>query len=244
MLRIVPAVLVTIAAVTLACPPAAWLADWIGGRSPLRLVYPSGTLWNGSALLGIDDGRDLRLVPGRLHWRADWAALRTGRLAISLRHPALDAAVGVAWTGRALAVTGGTLQLPAATLVAAGAPFNTVRPGGRLRAHWSQLVVTAAGFGGTIDADWTDAQSVLSPIAPLGDFHLTARGSGERAETRVSTLAGPLRIDGRGTLADGRFHFTGTVDASPEMRASLDGLIGVLGRRTGNGVILDWELVR
>jgi hypothetical protein len=40
----------------------------------------------------------------------------------------------------------------------------------------------------------------------------------------------------------GAIRFSGTADAQPEMRASLDGLIGLLGRRAGDRVLLDWEI--
>jgi hypothetical protein len=36
--------------------------------------------------------------------------------------------------------------------------------------------------------------------------------------------------------------FTGTAEAQPQMRASLLGLIGLLGRRVGDRAVLDWEL--
>jgi hypothetical protein len=45
-------------------------------------------------------------------------------------------------------------------------------------------------------------------------------------------------------MDEGGIRFSGTADAHPEMRASLDGLIGLLGQRKGDQVVLDWEIRR
>jgi general secretion pathway protein N len=98
------------------------------------------------------------------------------------------------------------------------------------------------GFEGNVQVDWEDAQSALSPVAPLGSFRLTASGRGALGEANLVTLRGPLLLQGQGSMDHGAIRFSGTADAQPEMRASLDGLIGLLGRRAGDRVLLDWEI--
>jgi len=61
------------------------------------------------------------------------------------------------------------------------------------------------------------------------------------ASVAVDARAGPLRLQGSGTLRGGRVSFKGRASADPEMRQALIGLIGVLGRRVGDEAILALE---
>jgi general secretion pathway protein N len=125
--------------------------------------------------------------------------------------------------------------------MAAGAPFNTVRPGGTLALRWTEIEVGRSGLSGSMELDWRDAQSALSPIAPLGSYRLSITGTGEAARIRLETVAGPLRLEGSGTLRGWRVSFKGLASVEPDMQAALNGLIGVLGRRSGHNVLLALE---
>lgn len=238
------AVLAAAAVTAVAFAPAAWVADAVEARGPLRLIHASGTVWDGSAMLAVSDGRVTRLMPGRLAWRVDWGALWAGHIGLILRHPALAAAVPVGFDGKRVQVQAGEAQLPAALLAVLGAPFNTVRPGGTLRLRWDTLAVGGGVLDGRLQLDWEEAQSALCPVAPLGRFRVTAYGGGGVAHATLSTLQGPLLLEGEGSLDAQRVRFSGSARAQPDMRASLDGLIGVLGRRSGEGAVLNWELRR
>lgn len=229
-------------ATVIAYAPAAWLGDWVMAHGPIRLVNAEGTLWNGSGMLALSDGRRANLLPGRVVWRAEPVALFSGRLALRLQHPALDGEVRVAFDGRVLRIEPGGAVLPGTLLVAVGAPFNTVKPGGTLRLRWDTLAVARDGFEGRATLDWEDAQSALSTVAPLGHYRVTAEGHGARGEAQLATLGGPLLLEGRGSVENGVIRFSGTAEAVPEMRQSLNGLIGVLGRRAGDKAILNWEI--
>ena len=235
-------VLGTILITAIACAPASWLGDIVQARSPVRLVYAAGTVWNGSALLAVSDGQQARLVPGRVAWRVEWPQVLSGRIVMAVRHAAADSAIRIGFDGRALHIAAGEARLPAALLSVLGTPFNTVRPGGTLYAHWDALEVRRDGFDGSIAVDWEEAQSALSPVAPLGNFRMTALGRGARSEARLTTLKGPLLIEGAGSLENGTMRFSATAGAEPAMRASLNGLIAVLGRRSGDQALLNWEL--
>jgi general secretion pathway protein N len=222
--------------------PAAWVGDLVQARTPARLVHAQGTIWHGSALLAVSDGQQARLVPGRLSWQVAWDQLPAGRIGVSLQHPALQPGARIATDGRSLELGPGELRMPASVLAALGAPFNTMRPGGTLHAKWDALRLEQDAFAGLIQVDWEDAQSALSPVAPLGAYRLTALGRGAAAETKLTTLKGPLLVQGEGRLENGRARFRGTATAEPEMAASLRGLIGVLGQRVGDRAVLNWEL--
>jgi general secretion pathway protein N len=172
------------------------------------------------------------LVPGRLTWRASLAGFLGAK--VELRHPATLAPVRVGIAPGRVQVEAGRAQTPAAVLCALGAPFNTVRPGGTLYVHWSALRLQQAAAHGDVRLEWRDAQSALSPVTPLGDFLVVVKLRGDAGEVVLRTLRGPLHMEGRGSLTQGRLEFDGQAFAEEPMRAALLGLIGVLGKRSGD----------
>lgn len=238
------AVLAAILITSVAFAPATWLGDLLQAHGPFRLVHADGTVWRGSGLMAVSDGRQARLLPGRVAWQVEWSALLSGRLVLRVKHEAADRTVRVRLDGRTVVVEAGELSVPAALLAAAGAPFNTLKPGGTLHLQWDTVRVRGDGFEGKMQLDWKDAQSALSAVAPLGTYRLTVSGTGTRGEATLATLSGPLRIEGKGSMDHEGIRFNGLAEAQPEMRASLDGLIGLMGRRTRDQVLLNWEIRR
>jgi len=221
--------------------PAAWVGDWLQAQGRLRLIDARGTVWSGSALLGLSDGRQVMLVPGRLSWKIGLAAIASGRVTADLSHPALSAPLAVSLTAKSIALKAGQAELPAALLVALGAPFNTVRPGGALGLRWTDVEFKGGVLAGNVQIDWREAQSALSTVAPLGSYRLQVTGAGDTARLQLDTVRGPLRLQGSGTVKGGRVSFKGLASADPEMRPALIGLIGVLGSRVGDQAVLAIE---
>ena len=221
--------------------PAAWVGDWLQAQGRLRLIDARGTVWSGSALLGLSDGRQVMLVPGRLSWKIGLAAIASGRVTADLSHPALSAPLAVSLAAKSIALKAGQAELPAALLVALGAPFNTVRPGGALGLRWTDVEFKGGVLAGNVQIDWREAQSALSTVAPLGSYRLQVTGAGDTARLQLDTLRGPLRLQGSGTVKGGRVSFKGLASADPEMRPALIGLIGVLGSRVGDQAVLAIE---
>lgn len=221
--------------------PAAWIGDWLQTQGRLRLVDARGTVWSGSALLGLSDGRQVTLLPGRLSWKIEFAAIAAGRVTADLSHPALAAPLLVSLATGSIALKAGQAELPATLLAALGAPFNTVRPGGALALRWTDVEFKSGAFAGDVQIDWNEAQSALSTVAPLGSYRLRVTGAGDTARLQLDTLRGPLRLQGSGTLKAGRVSFKGLASAEPPMRPALIGLMGVLGPRVGDNALLAIE---
>jgi general secretion pathway protein N len=229
--------LVVSAAVTVVYrAPAAWLGDWLEARGKLRLVDARGTLWQGSALLGISDGRETTLIPGRVEWRVD--AITAARLTGHVSHSWLRAPIALSLGRQGIGFATGGARLPAGVLAGAGAPFNTLRPGGVLELAWTDGEIRGSALTGELQIDWRDAQSALSTVAPLGSYRLLVRGTGGAPALELQTLAGPLQMQGKGTMEGSRIRFSGTAAAEPAMRGALNGLLGVLGMRSGDKVLL------
>jgi general secretion pathway protein N len=234
---IVVALVATALVTVLINAPAAWIGDWIEARSKLRLVDARGTVWRGSALLGMSDGRATTLVPGRVDWRLELLP----EPAVQVSHPWLTAPLRLMVSGKALAFGAGSARLPAGVLASAGMPFNTLRPGGTLEARWSQGELSAGALTGELQIDWRDATSALSPVAPLGTYRILVTGRGDTATLDLQTLRGPLQMEGSGRINGLQVRFRGTATAEPSSRAALDGLLGLLGMRSGDKVLLAFD---
>jgi len=221
--------------------PAAWVGDWLQEQGRVRLIDARGTVWSGSAMLGLSDGRQVMLIPGRLSWKIDLAALASGRVTADISHPALAAPLAVSLAATSIALKAGQAELPAALLAALGAPFNTVRPGGALSLRWTNIELKGGALAGNLQIDWREAQSALSKVAPVGSYRLQVTGAGDTARVQLDTLRGPLRLQGSGTVKGGRVSFKGLASADPDMRPALIGLISVLGPRVGNDALLVLE---
>lgn len=215
--------------------PAAWVGDWLEARGKLRLVDARGTLWHGSALLGMSDGRATTLVPGRLEWRLEVFP----RISIQVSHPWLAEPIRASFIEKSIAFAPGSARLPAGVLASAGAPFNSLRPGGMLEAKWTRCELRDGAFTGHLQVDWRDATSALSPIAPLGTYRVTLNGRGNAPiELQLQTLRGDLQMQGAGKINGLQVRFRGTAAAEAGMQGALDGLLGVLGMRSGDKVLL------
>jgi general secretion pathway protein N len=221
--------------------PAVWVADWMQNHGRLRLVDARGTVWSGSAMIGVSDGRQVLLIPGRISWKIGLAAVTSGRVTAEVTHSSLPAPLAVSLAPRLITVKAGQSELPAALLVALGTPFNTIRPGGALGVRWTDMEIKDGALAGGLQIEWREAQSALSPVAPLGSYRLQIAGAGDTARVQLDTLRGPLRLQGSGTVKGGRISFKGVASADPEMRPALIGLISVLGRRVGDEAILSLE---
>ncbi|MEF9995810.1 MAG: type II secretion system protein N [Burkholderiaceae bacterium] len=232
--------------------PAQWVASAVaqasGGR--LQIADAHGTVWSGSGVVVVADGAGTEAsrvaLPERLAWSVAVLPLATGTLALTLSHPSalaqpMTVRVPLATRGASLSAT--TLRLPAALLTGLGAPFNSVRPGGVLQLSWDQLVLDPRGVHGALQAEWQQASSRLTPVAPMGHYRLSADGFTPGARLQLQTLSGPLELMGDGTIDDGgRLHFKGRAQpvagTDPAIRTQLAGLISLLGQRSGDGAQL------
>jgi len=240
-------------AVLLSQAPASLLAGAVNtsSQSRLQLADPSGTVWQGEADLVLQSGAretpERTRLPGRTSWHIDPWRLLGGSLDLQLANAALSDAplllrLDAAGNG---ALEAGRLRLPAQVLVGLGAPWNTVRPGGRLELEWDTLHLAAGSLRGTLRLEWRDASSGLSPVVPFGSYRLQADGIFDGAALSLETLSGPMEMMGNGTIADGlhlRFQGSARVRAGTDeaVATQLSGLVSLLGRSDGGGAILNF----
>lgn len=216
--------------------PAAWLADAVAARSSVRLVDAQGSFWKGSALPGYNNGRRTWVTPDRISWRVDVLPLLTGQAHVTVTTGAGEIVVKA--DRNSLSVSPGSAVAQAGVLTLVGAPFNTLKPGGLLRLRWDPLQLSDGQLQGKMFIDWIDAQAALSRIAPFGSYRLSLDGAGQEVKLVLATLQGPLHLEGSGTVRAAGLRFDGLAWADPAMRPALNTLLGVLGPRQGDKVVL------
>lgn len=243
-------VLLTIAVLA----PAQWLATGIRSTTDGRveLAEASGTLWNGQATLvlasGTDAGAARASLPERLSWRLSPWLLMLGTMDVTFSHPSALAQplnVRAPLFGETLAAGPTTVRMPATLLTGLGAPWNTIRPGGVISISWPSLTVAPGKFQGGLVAEWQFASSALTPVSPFGHYRLQTNGVFPGTQLNLSTISGPLELKGSGTIAEGgRLRFQGRAQplagTDDAVKAQLNGLISLLGRRDGDAALLNF----
>ena len=201
-----------------------------------------GSIWHGSAFIGAaPSGLDpvTPLLPGRFTWRLSPTVL-IGVVEATLENPeVLAQPVQVTGSWSQWQISASVLLLPAARLMALGAPLNTIMPSGEMRLSWSVLQLSRQGqqvdLTGSMQLDLTNIGSRLSPIKPLGAYRLQAEWQGQTAQLALTSLEGPMLLTGTGAIERGRLRFSGRAQAAAGQEERLANLLNLLGQRRRDG---------
>ncbi len=207
--------------------PASVLVHSLRQPGALDLDGARGTLWNGSARATIAaPGAVLELRA--LRWRWLPARLAGGRLAfeVEAEAPGIEGRLELARGLGGVGLRDVHAQAQAASLAQIAPILGAWRPEGTLTLSAPSIAWDARGASGDARLEWRDAALALSAVRPLGSYRIDAHGEGGPAKLAVSTLDGPLRIEGRGVLAaSGAWSFTGSA-RGPQALAPLLERIG------------------
>ena len=245
--------------------PASWL-DWgisqvTQGR--VRLAQAQGTVWHGKARIVVVDVRDARFalselggrtdqiserratlaglsIPGDFSWDLQSMALLTGRIVLDLRHSsqAQSSRISVSLSG--VDVSRGAMNLPSVALERLGSPWNSLRPTANVSLAWEDWRIDPNGRGqGRLVIELSDVGSALTPVRPLGTFRGELVSAGEHAQVNLTTLAGPLRLEGSGrwSVRSG-LRLEARAWSDPEASDRLQPLLSLMGRREGDKTII------
>lgn len=237
------------AVVALATAPAVWLDALAEAQTSgrLRLAEAEGTVWRGSGrLVWVDTGEsaESRLslsglaLPGRVHWQLSPLALLLGLVEATLKVDGMSQPVALQGDFSALRIGNGRMDLPRLELSALGSPWNTVRPAGAAALAWSNISLGRQRFEGSITIELRAVASALSAVRPLGSYRIEVRGGGAKAEVTMSTIEGALNISGSGQLGPGGMSFSAQARAADSGDQRLQGLLGLLGPRSGDATVI------
>jgi general secretion pathway protein N len=236
--------LASVAITALAFLPATWMASMLEQQTAGRLTLgdAQGTLWRGSAFIGgAPNSSDpmTPLLPGRFSWRLSPMVL-LGRVDADVENAeALSQPVRVTGSWHQWQVSPASILLPAERLASLGAPLNTVQPSGQMRLSWNPMQVMRQGgrleMTGSMNLEMNDIASRLSPIKPLGAYNLAFDWRGQQARVVLTTVKGPMLLNGSGMLMNGRLQFSGKAEAEAGQEERLANLLNLLGQRRREG---------
>jgi general secretion pathway protein N len=214
-------------------------------RGAVQLLDPAGTLWSGDAraVVATPSGT---IAVDRIQWRFLPSRLAALRIAFDAKATlsGLDAALEIGrgpstWDVRDLRAVGDVAALSALSpLVAAW------RPEGRFSLAAPSFSWNDSRANGDARLEWTGAALALSEVRPLGHYLAVVHAESGPARVVVTTLDGPLRVAGQGSIAPaGRFEFSGDARAEGANAAALDPLLNLIGPRRADGSrALGWRL--
>jgi general secretion pathway protein N len=224
--------------------PARWLAAAVQTASDHRieLAQARGTVWEGSAQLLLSGGAgsaDAVVLPGSVHWQLQprWSGLSAQFSADCCTPQALHMnAEPIGLGGLRMSLSDSQSQWPAGLLTGLGTPWNTVQPLGRLELsskgfalEWAQGRVSLVG---SCQLDATDMSSKLSTLQPMGSYRVLLQG-GSTTTVLLETLAGSLKLSGKGQWLGQSLRFEGEASAAQDRIEALANLLNIIGRRDG-----------
>jgi len=179
--------------------PASWLGFALerSSRGALSLGEPAGTVWKGSGLLALRSGGAFRGIAD-IEWRTNPLPLLAGRLSVVLSGAAPEAGLRASVSLGAGSVRFRNVEAnaPAVLLEPLVPAAAFAKPEGRLRVLADSFEIGGGGVVGAASVEWLEA-GVLQ-TRQLGDYRLQITGMGERAELKLATLRGDLRLTGGG----------------------------------------------
>jgi general secretion pathway protein N len=234
----------TIAFMIMAFFPASWVASALESQTKgkLTIADAKGSIWRGSGFIGVAPSGDDPLtpvLPGRFSWSISPLVL-FGYIDARLENrDALSQPIQIGGNWFEFDISPSSISFPAERLAGLGAPFNTIGPSGKMQLRWDQMHLTnrvrAVELVGSMTLQMKDMSSRLSPVKPLGGYQLRADWSGTQAQLRLTTEAGPLQLDGTGSLTNGRLQFSGKAFADTGMEERLRNLLYLLGQPRNEG---------
>ncbi len=214
--------------------PAAWLGSALERSSggALALGEPRGTVWKGSGVLALRSGGAYRGLAD-IEWRCNPLSVFAGRLNIALsgagRETRMRASVNLG-AGKAT-LSDLEANVPAAVAESALPAAAFAKPDGQLRVKADSVEWGAASVRGAATVEWFDAGLSGLQAPRLGDYRLHIAASGDRAELRLSTLRGDLRLTAGGEWRPAQprmVQLRGTAQASAE-RGDLEPFLRAIG---------------
>jgi general secretion pathway protein N len=223
--------------------PASVVAARIRGPM-VEVGDASGTLWKGNARATLRTPQGPIQID-RVEWRFHPSRLIAARLAFDVdatakgidAHARLERGIGTTEL-RNLEARGEAAALSLFAPLAA-----TWQPEGPITVTSPALAWDGVELRGEGRAEWRGAALALSQVRPLGSYRAELKGAGGAAKLTLTTLEGPLRLAGDGTLTrEGRLAFSGEARGEGAAAQALEPLLDLIGPRRADGTrALRWS---
>ncbi|OIR03052.1 bacterial type II secretion system protein N [mine drainage metagenome] len=217
----------------------ATLIDAALGRASdgrLRLAEAHGTIWSGAGLIEIRAPGGKTGVAKSIAWRFLPQSLLRGHLDCQLRLDRSDRSFPVALYPTRIELADATIAFPATVLGLAVPKLAALRLTGEILIRVAHFSFGRGGSKGSAVLQWHDAGSALTAVSPLGDYQLNIDGEATIAKVRLSTLKGPLQLDGGGSWpVGGRFAFQASAIVPKPYQDQLEPLLRLIAVERSQG---------
>lgn len=201
-----------------ATAPASLLLWGINRLASVELgaTHASGTLWRGTAhQFGLRQTGQTGTNLGDLSWELDFSRLTSGQQGLLLNLSGANASgQALAWISpSSIQIRDVQLSIPAEAL-STFPRFAAWNPQGRLTLHCTSLAISRETLQGKAEIRWEQAALGISPVRPLGAWHVRLNADGQTTQIHMDTLNGPLALKGQGDWSRSEgLRFNGTASA-------------------------------
>jgi general secretion pathway protein N len=205
-----------------------------GGR--LRLTEAQGSLWSGAGQVEVRDTGGRTGVAMRLAWRVVPESLLRGHVVCEVGLEQATRRFPVTISLSRVELANADISLPAVVLGLGVPKLAPLGLTGDVRVHVASLSIARDGMNGHATLHWLAAGSALTPVSPLGDYEVRFDGEGMKVNALLSTVSGPLRLDGKGSWTQGdRPAFLAMASVPPQHREQLAPLLRLIAVERGEG---------
>ena len=202
----------------------------------LRLAEAQGTLWSGAGLIEVRDAGGRIGIAKSFVWRFQPQSLLRGYLVcdVALDNATRPLTLTLSFSGIEFAAA--DIDLPAMALGLAMPKLAPLGLSGEVSLHVERLLIGRKGMQGNASLHWRSAASALTPVAPLGDYELRLDSQGTTTHALLSTLKGPLQLNGKGAWSnDTPPDFLVTAQVSRQYQQQLVPLLRLIAIERGEG---------
>ncbi len=202
----------------------------------LRLASAEGSLWSGAGWIEIRDADGRAGVARRLAWRVLPGSLLRGHLVAEVELGQAAKPFPVTLSLSRIEIADAGISVPAAVLGLGMPRLAPLRLSGDVRVDIPHLSLERGRMDGDATLQWRAAGSALTPISPLGEYEVRFKAVGPAVHATLSTLEGPLQLEGKGTWSNSDPpSFLATASVPAQHREQLSPLLRLIAVESGAG---------
>ena len=210
-----------------------------GGRN-VHLVETQGSVWFGRGRVEVRDAVGQAVLAQDISWRLEATSVLHGHLvfAVQAGHDGAQFPLTIGLGG--IEIVDADIDLPASILGQLAPRLVPLGLTGNVALHVDKLLIDRDPgrdrTHGSLRAHWQNAGSILSNVAPLGEYTLMVTIAEDNILCELRTLHGPLQLEGDGSCGGrGRSEFIATAYVPEQQRAQLTPLLRLIAVDQGDG---------
>ena len=225
--------------------PASVPASVLASKTSCQVTPHSveGSIWNGSVVLGLSAEKlknkecgKPAFITERIHWITQCHWLQ-GFCEIKIDSLSIHQPIQVKIDLTGLKVGAAEIDLPRNMIEVLAESLASLKPRANISVSWDTL--SMSGFfkpsvSGLVHIKILHVSSLIRSIKDLGSYEAKLTLSDQSSHWTLDTIHGPLLLNGAGEFGTKGLHFTGQALAAFGYQESLQGLLGLMGQKSGD----------